>query len=246
MMETQTTEIKEGYCTLCRSRCGSLNHVHDGRLVAVTPNPGHPTGAALCAKGRAAPELVESPLRLSKPLKRTTARGSDSPEWVEISWTEALDAIAERLGTIRRESGAEAAAFAVTTPSGTPMVDSFEWVERFIRCFGSPNLIYAVEICGWHKDYAQALTYGRGIGAADYDNADTIVLWGHPTQDVGAAQAHILSGGFGWVIASPNDRNAGAYPPHGVVESLVFRYFSSLVITLGFRSTDRLRDRIAS
>jgi hypothetical protein len=33
-------------------------------------------------------------------------------------------------------------AFAVTTPSGTPMVDSFEWVERFIRCFGSPNLIY--------------------------------------------------------------------------------------------------------
>lgn len=178
MAEMHPAEIKEGYCTLCRSRCGSLNHVLDGRLVEVTPNPAHPTGAALCAKGRAAPELIESPLRLSKPLKRTTPRDAGSPEWIEIGWTEALDTIAEKLGTIRRETGAETVAFAVTTPSGTPMVDSFEWVERFIRCFGSPNLIYAVEICGWHKDYAQALTYGRGIGAADYDNADAIVLWG--------------------------------------------------------------------
>jgi anaerobic selenocysteine-containing dehydrogenase/ferredoxin-NADP reductase len=189
MLDLRKAEIKEGYCTLCRSRCGSLNHVLDGRLVAVSPNPAHPTGAALCAKGRAAPELVESPLRLTKPLKRTTPRGAGSPEWVEIEWSEALDTIAERLGTIRRETGAETVAFAVTTPSGTPMVDSFEWVERFIRCFGSPNLIYAVEICGWHKDYAQALTYGRGIGAADYDNADAIVLWGHNPTRTWLAQA---------------------------------------------------------
>ncbi len=189
MVSAGAPEIKEGYCTLCRSRCGSLNHVLDGQLVAVTPNPAHPTGAALCAKGRAAPELVASPLRLTRPLKRTTPRGADSPEWAEIGWPEALDTIAGKLGTIRRESGAEAVAFAVTTPSGTPMVDSFEWVERFIRCFGSPNLIYAVEICGWHKDYAQALTYGRGIGAADYDNADAIVLWGHNPTRTWLAQA---------------------------------------------------------
>lgn len=189
MPDVHSVEIKEGYCTLCRSRCGSLNHVQGGRLVAVSPNPAHPTGAALCAKGRAAPELIESPLRLTRPLKRTTPRGADSPEWVEIGWPEALDTIAERLGSIRREAGAETVAFAVTTPSGTPMVDSFEWVERFIRCFGSPNLIYAVEICGWHKDYAQALTYGRGIGAADYDNADAIVLWGHNPTRTWLAQA---------------------------------------------------------
>ena len=82
------TEIKAGYCTLCRSRCGSLNHVVDGRLVAVTANPAHPTGAALCAKGRAAPELVGSPRRLTKPLKRTGARNSSSPGWIEIEWEE--------------------------------------------------------------------------------------------------------------------------------------------------------------
>jgi anaerobic selenocysteine-containing dehydrogenase/ferredoxin-NADP reductase len=163
--------------------------VENGRMIAVENLPGHPTGGALCAKGRAAPEMVHSPRRLTKPLRRTAPRGAADPDWIEISWDEALDEIAERLGEIRKISGAEAVAFAVTTPSGTPMVDSFEWVERFIRCFGSPNLIYAVEVCGWHKDYAHALTFGRGIGFPDYERADAIVLWGHNPARTWLAQA---------------------------------------------------------
>ncbi|GJE03823.1 molybdopterin-dependent oxidoreductase [Methylobacterium isbiliense] len=182
-------EVKAGYCTLCRSRCGSLNEVEQGRLVAVRPNPRHPTGNALCAKGRAAPEMVGSPRRLTVPLRRTRPRHDPDPGFAPISWEEALGEIAARLGEIRARRGAEAVAFAVTTPSGTPMVDSFEWVERFIRVFGSPNLIYAVEICGWHKDYAQALTFGRGIGAPDYDRADVILLWGHNPARTWLAQA---------------------------------------------------------
>src|SRR5882757_2376836 len=178
-----------GYCTLCRSRCGSIAVVDNGRLVSVENLPGHPTGGALCAKGRAAPEMVHSPRRLTKPLRRTAPRDAVDPGWKEISWDEALDEIAGRLGEIRKTSGAEAVAFAVTTPSGTPMVDSFEWVERFIRCFGSPNLIYAVEVCGWHKDYAHALTFGRGIGFPDYERADAIVLWGHNPARTWLAQA---------------------------------------------------------
>jgi anaerobic selenocysteine-containing dehydrogenase/ferredoxin-NADP reductase len=177
-----------GYCTLCRSRCGSTT-VDNGRMVGVENLHGHPTGGALCAKGRAAPEMVHSPRRLTKPLRRTAPRDAADPGWREISWDEALDEIVQKLGDVRKTSGAEAVAFAVTTPSGTPMVDSFEWVERFIRCFGSPNLIYAVEICGWHKDYAHALTYGRGIGFPDYEQADAIVLWGHNPARTWLAQA---------------------------------------------------------
>ena len=178
-----------GYCTLCRSRCGSITIVDKGRLVSVENLHGHPTGGALCAKGRAAPEIVHSPRRLTKPLRRTTPRDAADPGWTEISWNEAMDQIVQKLGDVRATSGAESVAFAVTTPSGTPMVDSFEWVERFIRCFGSPNLIYAVEICGWHKDYAHALTFGRGIGFPDYDQADAIVLWGHNPARTWLAQA---------------------------------------------------------
>jgi len=178
-----------GYCTLCRSRCGSVNEIQDGRLVKVSPLQGHPTGGALCAKGRAAPELVASPLRITQPMRRTAPRNAADPQWEEISWGKALDEIAQRLRTAKAQGGAESVAFAVTTPSGTPMVDSFEWVERFIRRFGSPNLLYAVEVCGWHKDYAHALTFGRGIGVPDLEQADVVILWGHNPARTWLAQA---------------------------------------------------------
>lgn len=162
-------------------------------MVGVEPRPGHPTGGALCAKGRAAPELVHSPNRLTTPLRRIGPKGEGARReeigWQKISWDEALDGIAARLGAIRDESGAEAVAFAATTFSGSPIVDSYEWVERFVRCFGSPNLIYAIEVCGWHKDYAHALTFGRGLGVPDYDHADVIVLWGHNPARTWLAQA---------------------------------------------------------
>lgn len=202
-----------GYCTLCRSRCGSAMVVEDGRLIGVEPLAGHPTGGALCAKGRAAPEMVHSPRRLTRPLRRTAPRDAADPGWREISWDEALDEVAEKLGDIRKTSGAEAVAFAVTTPSGTPMVDSFEWVERFIRCFGSPNLIYAVEVCGWHKDYAHALTFGRGIGFPDYERADAIVLWGHNPARTWLAQATRVAdarrGGARVAVVDPKPDGSG-------------------------------------
>lgn len=206
-------EQKPGYCTLCRSRCGSLNTVENGKLVAVEPLPGHPTGGALCSKGRSAPEIAGSVRRLTKPLRRTRPKGDPDPGWVEVSWDEALDDIAHRLLRIKSESGAESVAFAATTPSGTPMVDSIEWVERLVRGFGSPNLIYAVEVCGWHKDYAHELTFGDGIGAPDYDQAALILLWGHNPARTWLAQATRIADarrrGARVVVIDPKRRGSG-------------------------------------
>ena len=60
-----------GFCGLCIARCGSIAIVEDGRFTRLDPDPTHPTGQALCAKGRAAPELVYSKERLTRPLRRT-------------------------------------------------------------------------------------------------------------------------------------------------------------------------------
>lgn len=182
-----------GYCTLCRSRCGAVYTVENGALRGVRPDPAHPTGAALCPKGRAAPELVHSPERLRRPLRRTTPKSDPDPRWREISWDEALSEIAERLGGIRATSGAEAVAFSVTSPSGTPMSDSIDWVERFIRLFGSPNTLYATEICNWHKDYAHAFTFGSALPAPDYAGTEFAVLWGHNPAKAWLAQSAALA-----------------------------------------------------
>ncbi|QEI09090.1 molybdopterin-dependent oxidoreductase [Pigmentiphaga aceris] len=183
------TDIK-GYCTLCRSRCGTINQVDQDRLISVRPDPDHPNGSAMCMKGKAAPEIVHSPFRLTHPMKRTRPKTDPDPGWVRISWEEALSTTASRLAAVRAESGAEAVAFAVTTPSGTPLSDSIDWIERFVRLFGSPNTVYATEVCNWHKDHAHVFTFGCGLQPPDYANADTIVLWGHNPTNTWLAQAN--------------------------------------------------------
>ena len=167
------------FCTQCRSRCGCIAVVDDGRLTAVEPDPAHPTGAKLCPKGRAAPELVYHPDRLTRPLRRTAPKGAADPAWVPISWDDALDEIAATMLAIRREHGAEQVAFSVTTPSGSHLQDSIAWIERLIRVYGSPNTIYATEICNWHKDYATRFTFGHDIGTPDFAHTDCVLLWGN-------------------------------------------------------------------
>ncbi|QQN66686.1 molybdopterin-dependent oxidoreductase [Bradyrhizobium diazoefficiens] len=188
-----STQEKPGFCTLCRSRCGTINAVENGRLVAVRPNPAHPTGKAICPKGRAAPEIAHSARRLKTPLRRTSPKGAADPGFVPISWHEALTEIAERLGRYREETGPESVAFAVTSGSSSSTSDSLDWIQRFIRGFGSPNNCFSTEICNWHKDHAHAFTFGCGLPTADYRNSELILLWGHNPANVWLAQAEAIS-----------------------------------------------------
>ncbi|WP_336512838.1 molybdopterin-dependent oxidoreductase [Phaeobacter italicus] len=123
----------------------------------------------------------------------------------------ALTDIAGRLNKIRTNHGAEAVGFGVTTPSGTPMSDSIDWVERFSRLFGSPNTVYGTEICNWHKDHAHRFTYGSGILFPDYGNADAILLWGFNPSAVWLDQATQIAEARarGAKIISVDPRRAG-------------------------------------
>ena len=74
-----TSERVSTYCALCVSRCGAIATVEQGRFVRLDPDPSHPTGQALCAKGRAGPELVHHRDRLKYPLKRSRPKGDPDP-----------------------------------------------------------------------------------------------------------------------------------------------------------------------
>ncbi len=179
----------QGWCPMCRSRCGCISSVRAGRLLEVAPDPDHPTGKALCAKGRAAPELVYSRDRVLHPMRRTRPKGDPDPGWQRISWDEALDRTASAMRRIAHESGPESVVFAPTTPSGTSISDGIAFVERLMRAFGSPNELYGTEICNWHKDEAFKLTFGAGIGSPDFRRTGCIVLWGHNPNVAWLAQA---------------------------------------------------------
>ena len=147
--------------------------------MAVEPDPSHPTGQALCAKGRAAPQLVHHPERLLYPLRRTRPKGDPDPGWERLTWDAALDHVASALKRIADVHGPEAVAFAVTSPSGTAISDAAPWIDRLINAFGSPNNCYGTEVCNWHKDYAARYTFGVGIAAPDFARASCVLYWGH-------------------------------------------------------------------
>ena len=82
----QRTEKVPSFCALCISRCGATATLEDGRFTGLEADPAHPTGQALCIKGKVAPELVYHPDRLVHPMKRTNPKGDADPGWQQIGF----------------------------------------------------------------------------------------------------------------------------------------------------------------
>jgi anaerobic selenocysteine-containing dehydrogenase len=176
-----------GYCSLCIARCGTVATVTDGRFARLDPDPTHPTGAAICAKGRAAPELVYHKDRLKRPLRRTRPKGDSDPGWEEISWDAALDETAAAMRRIAAQHGPEAVAFSHSSPSTTAIADSAAFVRRLMNAFGTPNQVSHLDLCGWGRGYATRYVFGVGSVAtgsaggamADIAESGCLILWGY-------------------------------------------------------------------
>ncbi|POX48595.1 nitrite reductase [Streptomyces sp. Ru71] len=89
------------HCPYCALQCGmNLTPAPDGS-VEVTERADFPVNrGALCGKGRTAPEVLSSRVRLTSPLVR-----SDEGTLVPASWEDALDRIAGALSAVRAEHG---------------------------------------------------------------------------------------------------------------------------------------------
>lgn len=186
-MSTTAVSRFPGFCGLCIARCGSIASVENGRFTRLDPDPTHPTGQALCAKGRAAPELVYSKERLTRPLRRTRPKGEADPAWVEISWSEALDTTAAAMRRLAALHGPQSVAFSQSSPSTTAIGDSAPFMRRLMNAFGTPNLVWALDLCGWGRGFATRYAFGvasvatgSGGGAmADIANSGCLILWGY-------------------------------------------------------------------
>ncbi|WP_314221548.1 molybdopterin oxidoreductase family protein [Streptomyces zaehneri] len=91
------------HCPYCALQCGmALSPLPTGG-VEVVERPDFPVNrGALCGKGRTAPAVLSSRVRLTSPLVRSGG------SLVPATWEEALDRIAGELGRVRSEHGADA------------------------------------------------------------------------------------------------------------------------------------------
>jgi anaerobic selenocysteine-containing dehydrogenase len=198
-MTTSTQRDVRGYCGFCAVHCPVITKVADDRVLSVVPDPSHPLGGAICAKGRAAPEFHDHGDRVNVPLRRTRPKTDPDPGWEPCTWDEALDLIAEKMLAVRRTSGAEAVAFNKGTVGGTALTDTERWLQRLIHHFGTPNIGGTTHLCQWPRDTGAAqYTFGTPILAMpDVARSGCVIIWGSsPTanflslgRDVAAAKA---------------------------------------------------------
>lgn len=91
-------------CPYCGTGCMLTYHVKDNEIVRVTSKEDGLNEGLLCVKGRFAYKYVNSPDRLRKPLIKKDG------VFVETSWDDALDLIADKLKEVKAEHGPDAIA----------------------------------------------------------------------------------------------------------------------------------------
>jgi thiosulfate reductase/polysulfide reductase chain A len=161
-------------CGVCSPACGLQATVQDGvvKFIEGLPNDAHGEGH-LCGKGAAGAGFLYDPDRLKYPMKRTNPKKGfgEDPGWVRISWTEALDTIAAKLGDTIKAQGAESALF-VTLPSPDM------WL-RFMNAMGIVNRIDHIDECFQTDRIILRYTIGSGkIWCNDFENSKYILLFG--------------------------------------------------------------------
>jgi len=162
------------FCEMCFWRCGGIAHIRDGKLWKFEGNPKDPQSQGrLCPRGTGAVGAHYDPDRIRQPLIRVGARGKE--EWKTASWDEALGHIAERMGKIKAEHGAESIA-----------LFNHGFGQRFfqhvLKSYGVIN--YAASSyaqCRGARDVGFQLTFGSGVGSpepTDIQDTDCLVLIG--------------------------------------------------------------------
>lgn len=125
-------------CVLCSHNCGLRVDVEDGRIAAVRADPKNPfTRGYSCNKAYSIARYVHHAQRVTRPLRR---RPDGSFE--QITWTEALREIGERLARIRNEHSPRAIALAGVGGQGNHMDGPF--ATGFMKAVGSPWIFNAL------------------------------------------------------------------------------------------------------
>jgi anaerobic selenocysteine-containing dehydrogenase len=126
--------IKYSFCRICEAGCGLKLTIDDNRLQKIEPDTEHLVSRGFaCNKGLMLDQFIESPDRLTMPLKK------QGDGFIEISWQQALSEIGERLNAIQRRHGGASIAAYTGNPIGFSLWPNTA-VQGFLQGMGSDKL----------------------------------------------------------------------------------------------------------
>ena len=190
---------KETTCRLCSACCPIEAEIENGRLVSAKRKSFLPEAKRLiCPKLRAAPEIVHSPDRLKTPLIR------EGDAFREAGWDEALDLVAGRFLAFKERYGAPSVAWirGMAADWGAP----WDYVNRLMNAFGSPNAIGNGSVCHVAREFAHTWVYGA-MTLPEVKSSKCIVVWGKNDRNTspGAAEGiyHAKANGAKLIVIDP-------------------------------------------
>jgi anaerobic selenocysteine-containing dehydrogenase len=179
-MVSQGTDLRiRGACPLdCPDTCGWIVTVRDGEPVELRGDPTHPyTRGSLCNKVADYLAYARSPDRLLHPMRRVGPKGSGTFE--RISWDEAIDTIAARLGDAIAKHGAES----IWPIAGSGNMGLIQGIygagHRFWNVLGASRNVY--NLCTIAGGTATGYTLGDnrvGMDPETFRYSKLVLLWG--------------------------------------------------------------------
>ena len=162
----------------CPDACAVLITVEDGRATRIQGDPEHPiTRGFLCAKVAKYLDRVYSPDRVLYPMRRAAPKGTHGDgAFQRISWDEAFDEIATRLGGISAEHGPDAI-LPYYYGGNIGVLSNASMDRRFFHRLGASQLHRS--ICSQTGGDAIVSIYGRKIGTEpeQFRHAKYVIAW---------------------------------------------------------------------
>jgi assimilatory nitrate reductase catalytic subunit len=204
----------------------------DGAL-SITPRDFPTNRGGLCKKGWTAAELIASPERILEPMLRQSD-GSFAP----VSWTEALDLIAERLTEARAEHGADSVG--VFGGGGLTNEKAYQ-LGKFTRlALGSSRIDYNGRFCMSSAAAAGNRAFGLDRGLPfpleDLDAAETVLILGsNPAQTMPPFVGHLEGAreAGGLIVVDPRRSATARLTEEGAGMHVQATPGSDLVLLLG-------------
>ncbi len=173
-------------CSICEASCGLriLADRDEREVLRIEGNRDDPISRGhLCPKATAMKGVFEDPDRLKRPIRKTP-----DGDWEEISWDEAFDLAATRIGELQQRYGNDTLGVYIGNPSGFD-VGCLLYNRFILESLRTPRMFSAATMDHFPKLFTSRVLFGKGsiLPIPDLDRCDYFLcLGGNPVVSQGS------------------------------------------------------------
>lgn len=174
MRPATTPSLVHRVCTICEANCGIRVHTEGGSVTRIEGDPDDPFSRGhICPKAHGLIELQNDPDRIRQPMRKT------EQGFEPISWDEALDFAATRLGEIKEANGIDAIALYRGNPTSHDSEALLYW-NALETALPTRSRFSAGSLDTWPRWVQAGLMYGGFLSTPipDVDHCDYLLMLG--------------------------------------------------------------------